>query len=357
MTAGLTGLASISWAQTRIDGVPGAPLVALRCGATWEWSGAVARLDPATSLALGARPVAEEVAPRARIARRAWRLAAGVPGATQPPPLPSRPEPRDALSGPGQFVVADGARRHRVFLMASGVPGRPWLVFPDGPPAPCRPLVLLSVRVPGLPLRLGAPWFLPGGFAPGTGIATPEGMIAVEFLAPGDRVLARDGGLRQVVCTVHWQGDGGPARLAAGLRAVTIRPGAFGPGHPARPLHLAPGQIVGVGGPEVRRLFGASRVLVPAARLAGLPGVVPAAGRAGGHFVRLVLDAPDLVLAEGMACAGALPPPAPGPWPEALAAGPCPRPPRALTATEAARLVHARALGCAAAGAGARTGH
>jgi len=357
MTAGLTGLASISWAQTRIDGVPGAPPAALRCGATWQWAGAVARLDPATSLALAARPVGAGDAERARVARRAWRLAAGVPGATRPDPARRRAESPAGWSGQGEFVVADGARRHRVMLMASGVPGRPWLVFPDGPPAACRPLVLLSVRVPGLPLRLGAPVFLPGGFAAGTAIATPEGMIAVDYLAPGDRVLARDGGLRQVVCTVHWQAGGGAARLAPGLRAVTIRPGAFGPGHPARPLRLAPGQIVAVGGPEVRALFGASRVLVPAARLAGLPGVVAASGGAGGHFVRLVLDAPDLVLAEGMVCASALPPPAPGPWPEALAAGPCPRPPRPLTPTEAARLVHARALGCAAAGPGPRTGH
>lgn len=338
MTTGITGLPSIPWGQTRIDGREAAPLSALRPGAVWEWFGPVDRLDPAASLGIASWPVSEEAELRGRVARRARRIVGPVGGA--------RPDPSaETVPRPVRFVVADGDRRHTIALLPGDDPARPRLVFPGGLPAAGRPLIVADLVGRSLPMALSAPRFLPGGLAAGTGIATGRGLIPAEDLRPGDRVLVRDGGMGRVACAMRWQPGAGSVPMAPGLRPVTIRAGAFGTGHPFRDLRLAPGQPVAVTGPEVAALFGLRRVLVPAARLAGLPGVVPGAGAAGTVFVRLVLDTPDLLLAEGLACASADAPEPGGATPEAFAAAPvAPRDERLLTPPEAARLVHALGL-------------
>jgi len=328
MTTGFSGPAAVSWRQTRIGGQPAAPVEALRPGAIWDWTGTPEPPDAARWLALVAQPVGDTEL-RARAARRARRL----PGALPPP------APRPAPSG---FVLSDGARRLPA-LMAPGATG-PIAVFPEGLPPRDRPLVVVEVTGPALPLALDSPDFLPGGLAPGTGIATPAGLVAVERLVPGDRVIARDGGTRSVACSLRWEAGGGRLQLAPRLTAIRVAAGAFGPGHPSRDLLLAPGQEIAVTGPAVRAQFGAARVLVPVARLAGLPGIAPAGREGPRGFVRLTLSVPDLVLAEGLACASAEVPSSVPASPEAFAAG---RPPalpgRRLAAPEAALLLRALA--------------
>ena len=342
MTTGISGFPSIPWAQTRIDGREDAPVAALRPGAVWEWFGPVERLDPASSLALSTFPIFGDADLRQRVGRRARRIVANVLGPQGQPGAQDRTAQPDC---PAVFLLADGDRQHRVALWPTAEPGRPCLVFLDAVPATGRPLLVDALRGAARPLPLADPAFLPGGFAAGTGIATHRGLVPVERLGPGDRVLARDGGLRHVVCAVRWQAGGGPMQLAPGLRPVTVRSGAFGAGHPFRDLRLAPGQPVAVSGPEVQALFGCPRVLVPAARLAGLPGVVPDDGPVGSVFVRLVLSAPDLLIAEGLACASADAPDPDGATPEALTAqAVAARHERRLAPGDAARLVHALGL-------------
>ncbi|WP_416916091.1 MAG: Hint domain-containing protein [Roseicyclus sp.] len=71
-------------------------------------------------------------------------------------------------------------------------------------------------------------------FAPGTGIATPAGEVAVERLSIGDPILTADG--RSV--PVRWIGRQTLSKLFAGDRArpVLIRAGALGQGLPHRDL-------------------------------------------------------------------------------------------------------------------------
>jgi hypothetical protein len=71
-------------------------------------------------------------------------------------------------------------------------------------------------------------------FAPGTGIATPAGEVAVERLAIGDPILTADGR----VVPVRWIGRQTLSKLFAGDRArpVLIRAGALGQGLPHRDL-------------------------------------------------------------------------------------------------------------------------
>lgn len=328
MTTGFSGPAAVSWRQTRICGQPAAPVEALRAGAIWDWTGTAEPPDAARRLALVAQPVGD-AALRARAARRARRLPGALP--------PTAPRP-----GPTGFLLSGGAARFPV-LLAPGPAGL-LAVFPEGLPPRDRPCVVLEVSGPALPLSLDAPDFLPGGLAAGTGIATPDGLVPVERLGPGDRVIARDGGTRTIACSLHWEAGGGRLRLAPRLTAICIRAGALGPGQPSRDLTLAPGQEIAVAGPVVRALFGCGRVLVPAARLAGLPGIAPAGREAPRAFVRLTLSAPDLMLAEGLACASAAAPALAPSSPEAFAAGPPPAlRDRRLTGPEAARLLQAMA--------------
>jgi hypothetical protein len=71
-------------------------------------------------------------------------------------------------------------------------------------------------------------------FAPGTGIATPAGEVAVERLGIGDPILTADGR----VVPVRWIGRQTLTKLFAGDRArpVLIRAGALGDGLPHRDL-------------------------------------------------------------------------------------------------------------------------
>lgn len=340
ITGPLGGPCAVPWCQTRTSGRSAAPAEALRPGAIWDWAGPAEPLDAAQRLQLLARRV-EDDALRQRAARRARRLTG----------LDPRPRP---APGPLGFVLAQGATRFAGLLSAG--PGGPRAVFAEGLPPRDTPLVVVEVTGPDLPLRLDRPSFLPGGLALGTGIATPAGLVPVERLAPGDAVLARDGGTRRVACALHWQAEGGPMRLAPRLVPVTVRAGALGAGHPFADVTLAPGQEVAIAGADVLALFGRARVLLPVARLAGLPGIAAAATAGPRRFVRLTLDRPDLVLAEGLACASAVPGAAAAPTPETLALpgrgapGPAAAPPDLRPGpAEAAQLVAALAARAAAA--------
>ena len=126
-------------------------------------------------------------------------------------------------------------------------------------------------------------------FAAGTAIATARGMVAVEHLAVGDRVLAATGpapivwlGHRRVDCRRHprpW--DVHPVRIAAH---------AFGPGQPARDLWLSPDHAVFWHGaliPVRYLLNGATIARVPADHVT---------------YWHVELERHGVVLAEGLPC-------------------------------------------------------
>ncbi|RDC72089.1 hypothetical protein DLJ49_12045 [Rhodovulum sp. 12E13] len=130
-------------------------------------------------------------------------------------------------------------------------------------------------------------------FAAGTRIATPLGLRRVETLRAGDRVLARDGGVRRIV----WSGQAlCPGRGASA--PVVIAPGFLGN---ARPLVLSRQHRVLVADPRGALWFDAGEVFVPAVALAeaGAARVVP---RSRIVWCHLLLDTHDIVTAEGAAC-------------------------------------------------------
>jgi len=138
-------------------------------------------------------------------------------------------------------------------------------------------------------------------FAAGTRIATPHGPVAVERLAPGDRVLLAEGGTAPVRrCLVRTLTAAEVARDPR-LRPVRIAAGALGQGLPDRDLIVSRQHRLLAASPIVRRMFGVDEVLIAAHRLTKLPGIAPDADAASGGvtYVHLVLDAHRVILAEG----------------------------------------------------------
>lgn len=127
------------------------------------------------------------------------------------------------------------------------------------------------------------------GLALGAQVATLEGMLPVEYLSPGDRIVTRAG-----------------ARVLRGLstlplvtQLVCIAPGALGHDRPTGALMLGAGTQVLVRDWRAQAMFGTAQALVAVARLVD------------GHFVTRVadvrtrlftlhFDAPEVIYAEGV---------------------------------------------------------
>ncbi|MBS8226383.1 Hint domain-containing protein [Vannielia litorea] len=130
-------------------------------------------------------------------------------------------------------------------------------------------------------------------FGFGTRIATEDGMVPVERLRAGQRVLTHDNGAQPVMwigqSLVPGRADAAPVRFDAG---------AFG--NPA-PLVLSQQHRVLMADPLAELHFGAPEVFVPARALVGVPGIdlvnVHEIGYA--HFM---LPQHEVIEAEGLAC-------------------------------------------------------
>ncbi|SHI34161.1 Hint domain-containing protein [Palleronia salina] len=130
------------------------------------------------------------------------------------------------------------------------------------------------------------------GLAAGTRVMTLDGMIPVEFLTPGDRVVTRDGGisvLRGVKVTVHTD-----------VRPVTISASVLGHDRPERDMTVAPDQPLLIRGWKSRALYAADSSLVPAARMADGQYITVADAPQSLRSFQLVFDAEHIIYAEGV---------------------------------------------------------
>lgn len=129
----------------------------------------------------------------------------------------------------------------------------------------------------------------PHGLSAGTRVRTLDGVIPVEFLSPGDRIVTREAGLqvlRGVRVTRH-----------EATAQVTIRASSLGHARPRRDLVVAPGQLILVCDWRAPALWGLARALVPALRLTDGQHVTEEAPRDYRAF-ELIFDAPHVVYAE-----------------------------------------------------------
>lgn len=127
-------------------------------------------------------------------------------------------------------------------------------------------------------------------FARGSGILTPQGYRPVEDLCPGDPVITASG-QRCVVRWVGWR----TVDLAGGAQPdespVIIRPHAFGPGKPFKPLKLSPLHCVYQDG-----------ILVPVKHLVNGATILQDKAALAVTYYHVELDRHDILLAEGLAC-------------------------------------------------------
>jgi hypothetical protein len=136
--------------------------------------------------------------------------------------------------------------------------------------------------------------------ARGTLVTTPEGEVRVEDLRPGDLVLTADGRAEPV----RWIGSRRlvPAELAAdpALRPIRIAAGAFGPGRPARDLHVSPQHRVLLSGWQAELLFGQEQVLVPAKGLVDDQAVRVDRSMEDVEYFHILFDRHEVILTEGL---------------------------------------------------------
>lgn len=138
------------------------------------------------------------------------------------------------------------------------------------------------------------------GFGPGTMIATAEGELPVDWLAPGDRIATFDHGLQ----TLRWIGYSRvTARQMAqdsGLTPVQIDASHFGRNSPDKPLILSPDTRLLLTGAQIQLNFGVDQALVRARDLTRSQ-ASPQPAQALTFFT-LLFDAHQVVRANGVWC-------------------------------------------------------
>lgn len=127
------------------------------------------------------------------------------------------------------------------------------------------------------------------GIAGGTKIRTLDGILPVEFLQPGDRIVTRSGARRLVAVSV---------RQSRALDVVRVKASTLGHDRPEADLLIGPGQPVVVRDWRARALFGAEVAAVPSARLADGESVVRETHALRLYTLRFAED--EVIWAEGV---------------------------------------------------------
>jgi hypothetical protein len=137
------------------------------------------------------------------------------------------------------------------------------------------------------------------GMMTGTMVRTLDGVLPVEYLTPGDRIVTRNGARRLTSVSVQ-------ARKMVDL--VRIRASTLGHDRPEQDLLVAPGQPVLIRDWRARAIFGTPVAAIPAARLADGEFVCLESHRQVRLFT-LRFDEDEVIYAEGLelACPAFLP--------------------------------------------------
>ncbi len=137
------------------------------------------------------------------------------------------------------------------------------------------------------------------GMLAGTMVRTLDGLIPVEFLTPGDRIVTRAGARRLTSVSVV-------ARKQVDL--VRVRASTMGHDRPDQDLLLSPGQPVLIRDWRAKGLYGVEVAAIPAARLADGEFICVESHRNARLFT-LRFDEDEVIYAEGLelACPAFLP--------------------------------------------------
>jgi len=129
-------------------------------------------------------------------------------------------------------------------------------------------------------------------------VSTPTGLILVQDLRVGDRVMTRDHGLQEL----RWIGRKEMSHAAlsadARFRPIRISKGALGDGMPMQDMLVSPNHRMLIAGPQLTVNFGEEEVLVAAKHLVGLPGVTMSGPR-DICYLHLLCDRHEVLLVDG----------------------------------------------------------
>lgn len=297
MKTGYLGTFVISWAQTEIDGIAGAPVEVLGTGACWRWSGEALRVDGPNDMLLlsGAEGDADLRLRAAKMVRRllgaavAGEVTLSLNGLASMPDLPDQ-----------SFTVTDGISAYVVTLVDLPSGGARLLMFAGHIPPRDTDLWLVDSTLDIRPaaLRLPEPGVI--CFTPGTLVDTPEGRRPVEALRPGEKVLTRDDGAQELLWIGTRRMSGARLYAMPHLRPVRIRAGAFGIGRPEGDLVVSPQHRMLLQGPAARALFNEAEVLVQAIDLVNGGSVRLEQGLPEVTYIHLMFERHQVLRANGM---------------------------------------------------------
>lgn len=140
-------------------------------------------------------------------------------------------------------------------------------------------------------------------FAAGTCVMTTDGMVPVDWLRAGDRVLTRDRGFQPLL----WVGRFEPATaLAKGVPSsfshapIVIAPDALGPGLPSATLRVSPQHRILIQDAGLQLCFGHEAMFCAAGFLTGWPGISQDWSGDPVVYCHLLLPQHEAVLADGV---------------------------------------------------------
>jgi len=138
-------------------------------------------------------------------------------------------------------------------------------------------------------------------FTPGTMILTENGPRLIETLTAGDRIVTRDNGVQ----TLRWSGlshvSAGQLSAAPHLAPVLIKADSFGPGLPARDMHVSPNHRFLIEGWRAQTLFGESELLVRAQAMRNDRTIITDRTAKSVDYIHLMFDRHEIVTADGLA--------------------------------------------------------
>ncbi|GHE97701.1 hypothetical protein GCM10016455_17800 [Aliiroseovarius zhejiangensis] len=259
MKTGFNGTFVISWSQTEVDGMPGAPVTSLGVGSNWRWTGSPLRVDGPRELR-DLESASGEQDQRRRAAHGVYKLV----GAAIDPSRPLGSHSVDSHHLNMGFEVTDGHASY-VATLINGADDQVLLMFVgETPPANTDFWV---VRASMTPTRQNQLTQQPAGvicFAPSTRLRTHDGEICVEDLREGDELQTRDNGTQKVLWIGTKRITGARMFAMPELRPIRLRAGAIRSGQPDADLIVSGQHQILLNGKRAQELFNEDEVLISA---------------------------------------------------------------------------------------------
>lgn len=136
-------------------------------------------------------------------------------------------------------------------------------------------------------------------FAETVRIETDRGFVAAGHVKVGDRVMTLDRGYKPVRAVLRRRLEQEELRMTQDLRPIRILAGALGDGLPLSDVLVSPQHRFMTVSPIAQRMFGTAETLISAKKLTALPGIYVDTKVEAVTYVHLVLDAHEIILAEG----------------------------------------------------------